>query len=188
MKLTRKSAAIAAITLILVLFGAQGAIAQGTFSKPGIITSIGQNSDAAIVKVLLNNKLKLGLDYNIGIKASELDGAKTIIMVLGASAKGMGAAGINLDQEIARAEALLKQAAQSGIKVIAMHTGGANRRGQASNTLIDLVVKEADAVVVVAAGNADKYFDKAAKKPGVAVIETQTIAEAGSVVQKLFGN
>lgn len=182
----RKLAAIAAALLILA--ATAGAQTVTGFAKPCVITSIGQNSDAAIVKVLLNSKLKMGFDYNTVLKPTELGEAKVIIMVLGASSKGLGAAGINMDQEIARTEALLKQARQSGIKVIAMHTGGANRRGQASNNLIDIVLKSADAVIVVAAGNTDKYFDKAERKPGVAVIETQTIAEAGLTVQKLFKN
>ncbi len=181
----RKLVAVAAIALVAAAAGAQ---TSGGFSKPGIITSIGQNSDAAIVKVLLNSKMKMDLGYNTIVQPAELGGTKTLIMVLGASAKGLGAAGINLDQEIARTEALLKQARLSGIKVIAMHTGGQNRRGASSNGLIDLVVAEADAVIVVAAGNTDKYFDKAARKPGVAVVETQTIAEAGAAVQGLFKN
>jgi len=182
----RKLVVIAAA--IFVLTATAGAQVTAGFSKPCVITSIGQNSDAAIVKVLLNSKLKMGLDYNTTIKPNELGEAKTIIMVLGASAKGLGAAGINMDQEIARTEALLKQARQSGVKVIAMHTGGANRRGEASNNLISIVLKDADVVIVVAAGNADKFFDNAVKKPGVSVIETQTIAEAGLAAQKLFKN
>ena len=176
------------VTALLVLAATAGAQTAAVFAKPCVITSIGQNSDAAIVKVLLNSKLKMGIDYNTVLKPAELGDVKVIIMVLGASAKGLGAAGINMDQEIARTEALLKQARQSGIKVIAMHTGGANRRGQASNNLIDIVLRSADAVIVVAAGNTDKYFDKAEKKPGISIIETQTIAEAGLAVQKLFSN
>jgi len=178
---------VAALISLLLVVSAQ-AQAAGSFPKPAIITSIGQNSDAAIVKVLLNNKMKLGVDYNTIVKAGELGANKTIIMVVGASSKGMGAAGINMDQEIARTEALLAFARQNGIKVILMHTGGQNRRGQASNVLIDLVIKDADAVIVVAAGNTDKYFDKAVRKPGVGVIETATIAEAGAAVQKLIKN
>lgn len=175
------------IVSLLCLFSA-GAQTPGSFLKPGLITSIGQNSDAAIVKVLLNTKMKLDLDYNMTVKASDLGGTKTIIMVVGASSKGLGAAGINMDQEIARTEGLLKYAREKGIKIILMHTGGANRRGAASNQLIDLVIKDADAVIVVAAGNTDNYFDKAARKPGVPVIETATIAEAGAAVQKLLKN
>lgn len=175
----------AMFALVAAVAGAQG---PGAFSRPGIITSIGQNSDAAIVKVLLNNKLKMELEYGLVVKAAELGNTQTIIMVVGASSKGLGAAGINMDQEIARTEELLAFARQKGIKVILMHTGGTNRRGAASNQLIDVVIKDADAVIVVAAGNQDKYFDKAAKKPGVVVTETATIAEAGAAVQKLFKN
>ena len=38
------------------------AAAQATFERPGLITSVGQSSDVAIVKVMLNTQLKLGLD------------------------------------------------------------------------------------------------------------------------------
>lgn len=186
MRSAKRPTAIVAIALFFVI--ALGAQEAGSFSKPGVITSIGQNADAAIVKVLLNSRLKMGLDYSIGLKPTELSGMKTIIMVLGASAKGLGAAGVDLDQEIDRTKALLAEARRSGVKIIAMHTGGANRRGKSSNMLIDIVLKDADAVIVVAAGNTDKYFDNAVKKTGVSVIETRTIAEAGTAAQQLFGN
>ena len=47
-----------------------------------------------------------------------------------------------------------------------MHTGGEARRGKTSNDLIEIVVPEADYVVVVAAGNKDKLFNTLGGRSG----------------------
>ncbi len=45
-----------------------------TFSGPGLLTSVGQSSDVAIAKVLLNTQLKLGLDYKPTAQPADLPG------------------------------------------------------------------------------------------------------------------
>ena len=45
-----------------VLAASGPASAQAVFERPGLLTSSGQSSDVAIVKVLLNTQAKLGLD------------------------------------------------------------------------------------------------------------------------------
>lgn len=177
--------ALVAAGLILALTGASVATAV-VLPKPALITSVGQSSDAAIVKVMLNTKLKLGFEYKPVAQAADVAAFKTVILVVGASAKGLGAAGIDLDQETARAKALLKTAKAKGIRVLVLHTGGENRRGKSSNDLIELVMPEADAAVVVASGNKDKLFNKLAEKRGIPVLEVEKITEAGEAVKGLF--
>jgi hypothetical protein len=162
------------------------AVAQETFSKPGLITSIGQSSDIAIIKALLNTKLKLGLDVNPVAKAADLAGVKTLVLVLGSSTKGLGAAGIDMDQETERTKALLKAAKDKGVRILAMHVGGESRRGKGTNDLIELVVPESQQVVVVASGNKDKLFDTLASKRGIPVTEVPSLAAAGDAVKSLF--
>ncbi|MGE5508593.1 MAG: DUF6305 family protein [Chitinophagales bacterium] len=176
---------LAAAGLVLALSGASLA-AEPIFSKPALITAIGQSSDAAIVKVMLNNKLKMGMDYKLMAQPADLAGVKTVIMVVGASAKGLGAAGIDLDQEAARTKALLKEAKEKGVKVLFMHTGGESRRGKSSNDLIELVLPSADAAVVVAAGNKDKFISNLAAKRGIPYVEVAKTADAGEAAKGLF--
>ena len=162
------------------------AATQQSFSRPGLITSVGQSSDIAIIKALLNTKLKLGLEVNPLAKASDLAGAKTLVIVLGASTKGLGAAGIDMGQETERTKALLKAAREQGVQILAMHVGGEARRGKSTNDLIELVVPESQHVVVVASGNKDKFFNTLAAKRGIPVTEAASLAAAGDAVKSLF--
>jgi len=153
---------------------------------PGLITSIGQSSDIAVVKVLLNTKLKLGLAVDPLAEGASLKGLKTLVVVVGASTKGLGAAGLDFDKERARARELVRVARQSGVKILAMHTGGESRRGRTTDDLISLVVPEADYVVVVASGNQDGIIHRLASAGGGTVLEVESLVAAGDAVQTLF--
>ena len=176
----------AVIALAFVFFVTAGASAQGTFERPGLLTSVGQSSDIAIVKVMLNTQLKLGLEYKPLAQPADLAGMKSMVIVVGASTKGLGAAGLDLPKEMERATALVKAAKAAGVRILVMHTGGEARRGTTSNDVISLVVPDADGVVVVAAGNKDKLFDTLASKRKVPVVEVEKTAEAGAAVKALF--
>src|SRR5512133_1449175 len=101
------------ITLLCALFVAVigSAFAQQATafaSKPAILTAIGQSADFEMVKVLLTRN-KIPFTADTLVKAENLDGsAKTLILVVGASSKGLGAAGISAEAELARTKALLK--------------------------------------------------------------------------------
>jgi hypothetical protein len=111
---------------------------------------------------------------------------KTLVVVLGFSTKGLGAAGLDMAKEIARTRALMKAAKDQGVKLLAMHTGGAGRRGQTSDALIKLVVPDADCTIVVASGNKDKIFNQLAARRNAPVIEVEKTAAAGDVVKAIF--
>jgi len=177
---------VAALTLGAAVAAWPSSAAEVSFTGPGLLTSIGQSSDVAIVKVLLNTQLKLGLDYKPVAQPADLAGMKTLVVVLGSSTKGLGAAGLDMDKEIARTKALLKAARDQGVKVIAMHTGGEARRGKTSNDLIALVVPEADYTVVVASGNKDKLFNQLAARRNTPVVEVEKMAGAGEAVKAVY--
>ena len=174
------------LALLFAAVTAPGASAQVVFEGPGIITSAGQSSDVAIVKVMLNTQLKLGLEYKPLAQPSDLAGMKTLVMSVGASTKGLGAAGLDMDKEMARATALVKAAKAASIRILVMHTGGEARRGKTSNDLIQIVAPEADYIVVVAAGNKDKLFNTLAAARNVPVVEVARMADAGSAVKAVF--
>jgi hypothetical protein len=178
---------LAPLAVALALTFAATGWAEVKLAKPGLVTTIGQSSDIAVVKALLNTKLKLGLEVKPTAQASDLDGMKTLVVVLGASTKGLGAAGINLDQEKERAKALMKAAKDKGVQVLALHVGGESRRGKTTDDLAELTVCESKQVVVVASGNKDKIFNKLADKCNVPVAEEANLAAAGDKVKSLFG-
>ena len=169
-----------------VLLVAIGASAQVMFERPGVIVSVGQSSDIAIVKVMLNTQLKLGLEYKPLAQPADLAGMKTLVIVVGASTKGLGAAGLDIAREMDRATSLVKAARGAGARILVMHTGGEARRGKTSNDVIQLVVPDADTVVVVAAGNKDRFFNTLAAKKNIPVIQVERMADAGAAVKAIF--
>jgi hypothetical protein len=70
--------------------------------------------------------------------------------------------------------------------MVVMHTGGESRRGKTSNDLIDLVVPEADYVIVVASGNKDKTFNTLAARSKAPVVEVEKLAGVGEAVKAAF--
>ena len=180
-----RSALVAGLALV-VSAGAPALGADVTLARPGVITAIGQAADVISVRILLNTQLKLGLDFKPLAQVGDLAGMKTVVMVVGASAKGLGAAGLDMDKELARTRALLQAAKAQGVQVLVMHTGGESRRGKTSNDLIEMVVPDAAFVVVVASGNKDKRFQTLASKRNIPVAEVERLAGAGEVVKGLF--
>lgn len=165
------------------LAGAQGA---SHLRKPALIVSAGQSTDALMVNVLLNKKLGMGLGYKQMATVDDLKGIKTLVVVVGVSSKGLGAAGLDVKQETERVQALLDAAQKDGIAVLLMHTGGQARRGAQSNQVIELVARHAASMVVVKAGNKDGFFNNLASQHRIPLIEVDTINDAGPAVKELF--
>jgi hypothetical protein len=132
------------------------------------LTPVGQSPDAMMVKVLLK-KMKLKADLNKLLKGSDLKGHKILIAVAGGSAKGLGAAGIDKDQEIKRANELFAAAKAKGMKTLVMQLGGARRRGKLSDAFISCAVPHGDAVIYVKGANKDGLIDKLLKDKKVPV-------------------
>ena len=170
----------------VALAGIPNVSAQVSFDRPALLTSIGQSSDLAIVKVILNTQLKLGLEVKPLASASDLEGVKSLVVVVGASTKGMGAAGLDLEKELARGRALMRAAHDRGVKVLVMHTGGAVRRGKTSNETIEVAVPAADCVVVVAAGNKDGLFNTLADRRKTPVVQVERATAVGEAVRGLI--
>jgi len=103
-------------------------LATAAWAEEVTITSVGQTSDGMLVKVLMKG-MAVDPGYNSGLTAQALGSQKALIVVVGGSSKGLGAAGVTLDQERSRARLLLQEARKRGSRVLLMHIGGARRRG-----------------------------------------------------------
>lgn len=178
----------ALVTLLACLALASPAPSAGLppFDRPGILSSVGQSSDVAVVKVLLNTKLKLGLDVKPLAQPADLAGQKVLVVVVGASTKGLGAAGLDVAKEADRAKALLAAAREKKVGVLVLHTGGESRRGKTTDDLVRLVVPMADHVIVVAGGNKDRIFQSALGSSKAQVVEVDTLAAVGDAVKAVF--
>lgn len=180
----------AVVLMAALLFGAlamAGPAAAAGYEGPVFITSAGQSPGALMVRVLAD-QAGLEREYDATGGPEALEGAKSFIVVIGASMKGLGAAGIDVDDEFARIEALLQRAEELGIPVIAMHVEGAPRRGATSDDLAQLVFPYAEYAIVRADGDDDGFFTNLANEHGVTLETVDATAQAAGVLRTLYGN
>ncbi|MGE5676799.1 MAG: DUF6305 family protein [Pseudomonadota bacterium] len=138
----------------------KGALAAPIAEQPAFLTSIGQSADVQMVKTLLT-RAEVKFDFNAIAKADEISG-KTLILAVGGSSKGLGAAGIKAEDELARASEIVKAAKDKKMTIISVHVGGEARRGELSDKFINEVVPQSDYIIIVKDGNKDGLFDKLA--------------------------
>lgn len=154
-------------------------------SEPIVLTSVGQSADVEMVKALMDNA---GLDYTMDklLTKDGLEGANTLVLAIGGSSKGLGAAGINADDELARTQEVIDAAKENGMSIIAMHIGGENRRGELSDRFIEPSCKDADYIIIVESGNSDGIFTNIASRNNIPMEVVQSIANAMEPLQKAF--
>ncbi len=153
--------------------------------KPIVLTNPGQSPEYAVI-VLLSQRINLQIEVNFHLEASDLEGFKTLIMIIGGSGKGMGAAGVNIDQEISRANKLLDYAHTHGIKVIGMHLGGSDRRGPNSDIMINTITPGCDYVIIRADGNYDGIFSKICQENEIPLTEIEKSLELLDYLKAIF--
>ena len=134
-------------------------------SGPVLVTSAGQGGDTEAMDRVLQ---KAGIEHTLyaTASASEVASAKSIFVVVGASMKGLGAAGVSVEQELARAKAALAGASEDAV-IICAHIGGEARRGDTSDPFIEMVMPLSDALIAVEGGNADGKLTQLADQEGI---------------------
>ncbi|MGI6784025.1 MAG: DUF6305 family protein [Aminivibrio sp.] len=149
----------------IVILAALAAVlsAAAVFAADVMLTSVGQSPDVMMVRVVLR-KMKIEADSEPLLKPDGLGGAKVLVAVVGGSSKGLGAAGIDKEQELDRVAAVLKTARDKGLKVLVMHIGGEGRRGALSDAFIEAATPLGHRIIVVDGGNDDGIFEKSAGK------------------------
>lgn len=163
------------------------AVVAGSCQLPAILTSVGQSADVDIVATHCK-KIKLDVYQNNTIKAEELsDKYKTIILAVGGSNKGLGAAGIDADQELARTDALIAKAKELGMTIVVMHVGGADRRGTLSDSFIKPAFAAADIAIIVESGDTDNLMHDILAARNVPTAYVAKSSAARDVLKSLFG-
>jgi len=180
---------VGAVLLLSVWLGgslsAQEIKVPFTCETPVAMTSPGQSPEIAIVK-LLANRINLKIASNPFMKAEALEGNKTLIIIIGGSGKGLGAAGVDIQEESERAEELIAVAKEKGIKIIGMHLGGSTRRGPNSAVMIDLITPNCDYVVVRADGNEDGIFTTICSQNNIPLTLIEKTTQVADILKALF--
>ena len=153
--------------------------------SPILVTSGGQSADYQMVGTLMG---KVGMTYEIKNLATSADlgAAKTLIVVVGGSSKGLGAAGIDADGELARLAELIDGAKAAGLSIIAMHTGGEARRGDLSDKFIAPIFEKADYAIVVTSGDEDGLMAGICANKGIPMDAIDSISKVATVLPAAF--
>ncbi len=188
---------------ILALFGALLLAAVPRISAqalpvkagtPVLITSCGQSPGPVMLKVILQ---KVGIAYDLNPLAANADlkakPFKSLVIVMGASLKGMGAAGISIDDELKRIGALIDEAHKLKITVIGAHIEGMKRRAQGADAgdttdeqSIDAVAPKSDILLVNKEGDGDGRFTNIAKAKNIPLILVEKNLDLVKECEKLF--
>ena len=167
-------------------WGQTSALKAPIAEKPVFLTTVGQSADFEMVKVLLE---RIAVPYKADAQAKKgalaASGAKTLVLVLGGSTKGLGAAGISPEAEIDRASALIAEAKTLGLTIVGLHVGGEARRGQLSDKFIQAAVPACHYVVAVADGDKDGFISKLCGTK-IPLDKVDRISKAVEPLQKAF--
>jgi len=156
-----------------------------TAESPIILTNPGQSPEYSIVHMLAQ-RIDLPVEIDFYLEAEGLEGFKTLIIIIGGSGKGLGAAGISFLDEAERAKRLIAAAQEKGIRIIGMHLGGETRRGPNSDNMINLITPKCQYVIVRANGNLDGIFTQICKENKIPLTEIGKSLELTDYLKALF--
>ena len=197
--MNKLSIAIIGIITCTFLIAQPTDIQAQTAKEPVVLTSCGQSPGPVRLKIFMQ-RLKMDFEYNLLVSAADLVAAKeagkpfkTLIVVTGASLKGMGAAGVSIDDELTRTQELITEAKKQGMTVIGSHIEGMARRSQGAASgdssdeqSIDAVCPNSDFMIVKKEGNKDGRFTTLSEGKNVPLILFELNTEISDVLKKVF--
>jgi hypothetical protein len=169
----------------MILSSQSGQQTAGLFEQPLLITSAGQNAEVQIAAVLAK---RTGLNYTLAklATAKDLENMKTLVLVMGTSLKGLGAAGLDMDKERERVTGLVAAAQKRNIPILCLHLGGESRRGQQTDELISEFLPLARMALVVKSGNMDGIFTRICQEKNIPLVEVEKTVDVLAPLQKAF--
>jgi hypothetical protein len=191
----------ACLSCLLVVFAlsvaveARAAVSGAAPVKAGLpllITNAGQGPGAKMSRLLVQRTgVVTDFEYNAEPKVADLQkkAFKTMFIVLGSTAKGLGASGITIDQEIERLNALIAEARKQKIQIVAILLEGKARRGKpggADERCIDAIAPFAQYLVVKKDGNEDGRFDAISKKTGAPLTLIEDAMDLSAIVKQMY--
>ncbi len=192
MKQARKQLTIIIVLLMICIFpnllAAQEINGVKNYPAPFLMTAAGQTPDALMVKIVAQ-KNKLNFTFEALAEADDLAGNKTLVLVMGVSMKGLGSAGIDMDEEFDRINGMIEKARKDDIGIIGIFAGGAGGRGgrdELTDSVIAEVAPRVDYLVVIKTGDKDGYLNAIAEKNSIPLTYMNTIMDMNKIVPQIF--
>lgn len=156
------------------------------FEQPLFVTSAGQSSGDAQIALQLAKRAALAATLSKTGTDKDLENQKTLVLVLGASMKGLGSAGLDTNKEKERIRELVAEARKKNILILAMHLGGGQRRGELTDEIINEFLPAAKMAIILKSGNQDGLFTKICKGKDIPLIEVDKSLDAVEPLKKIF--
>ncbi len=197
----RWTAGMAAAALLLLAGQAplEAQDAPVSAELPVLLTSCGQSPGPIRIQFFLN---RLDIEHEFldmatpeDLQAKQAAGVpvKTLIIVTGASLKGMGAAGVSMREELIRTEALIAEAQAQGITIIGAHVEGMARRSQGAaagdnsdEQSIDAVMPFSNLMIIRQDGDEDRRFSIISENAGIPIMLFEKNMEMGNLLSSVF--
>lgn len=187
---------VGAVLIALLIFPEMMAQKAG---QPVMLTSCGQSPGPVRLRIFMQ-RLSLDFEYKEMATAQDLINAKnagkpfkSLIIVTGASLKGMGAAGVSVDDELKRTAELIAEARKQGITVIGSHIEGMARRsagaaaGDNSDELsIDAVCPNSDMMIIKNEGDEDGRFTTISRNKNIPMYGFDLNNDIVGVLEQIF--
>jgi hypothetical protein len=170
---------------------------------PFLLTNVGQGTGRKMMEAqfLATKTFKKSVDFasnaepgkensmNKDLTDEKGNPYSALIAVIGSTAKGLGASGITIDDEISRVEKMVKEAKNLKMPIIAIHIEGQVRRGDSANEKsIDVIAPYADYLVVTKDSNFDGKFTKIAKEKNIPLTILDNQLEIQKIIKFWFAN
>ena len=163
-----------------------GEVDASQFETPILVTSFGQSADTSMMDAIMKRSGVKDYAFSALATDGDIKNYKTVIIVCGASSKGLGAAGISEADETARAEKIMAAIKETNPAVIMAHLGGSMRRGTLSDKLTDMVLEVAKYMVVVEDANFDGKFTQYAQEKNIPLTFLYSVKDGMEVFPPLF--
>ncbi|MGM0601951.1 MAG: DUF6305 family protein [Bacillota bacterium] len=176
------------VFIIIFSFSSQFILAENLKihpAQPVVITCPGQNPDGLMIKVVLE-KQNIDFKYRPFLQPEDMKGYSTLIIAVGHSCKGVGAAGIDYEHEFIRTKKIIEKAVKDGTFIVLTHLGGTGRREDRSDKLLNIVAPYADYMIISKDSNFDRYFSVAAEKYNIPLSITENLSQIKPILSNLF--
>ena len=157
-----------------------------TISLPILMTSAGQSADVQMFNAIASRSgVEATARELVEAEDIEVGEYNTLVIVVGGSSKGLGAAGIDAEQEQARVDAIIEKLKDS-VTIVVAHIGGQARRGELSDGFINAVLPYAQYLIVVEEGDSDGLFSNYAAENNIPISICPDITSVGEVFAGLI--
>jgi hypothetical protein len=170
------------VTAVFAYTGANPLKAQ----TPILITTAGQGPGGEFVDALIKRGKITPSRLAAKADVSFLTDQHTLIVVLSSSLKGMGSAGVSINQELDRINSLINQAKKKGMTIIGCHIEGQARRGGYDEDIINQIAPKMNYLIVRNDGNTDGIFNRIAQRNNIPLTFIEKTSELTQLLTEIF--